>query len=364
VRATPPIGVSNPVNGSMAVPLLISTGNGTARVAVLGVASDGSPVAVDSITETVRQVARRVNIEPMRAIETAADSIPIKPVARDARGAAIADATVTFTAVGTPVNNYNGVNWAGPSGLLVFTCGTITPAVTGVALPENNLSAPQIPVITNPSILTLLPADSVMAGATSITISTAVFDSLGNPAVGRLVRFDAALGTTPNPVQIDGDGLATVTWTPPNTAGRYTLTGVFGASPSIFTLADSTGRIVIRRSVRVFPDVPSPLLSTLVFTTSTGTTTLPNTTGTANLIITIRDQFGNVVSGAKPSDFVLASTPVTGGTFSVPTCAFGVCTATYTAPANAGPNAIADTITITIQGIGILNTPLVLTILP
>jgi hypothetical protein len=137
VRVTPPIGVSNPVNGSMAAPLLVSTGNGTARVAVLGIASDGSTVAIDSITETVRQVARRVNVEPMRAIETAADSIPIKPVARDARGAAIADATIVLTAVGTPVNNINGVNWAGPSVLTTFTGGTITPTLIGVALPEN-----------------------------------------------------------------------------------------------------------------------------------------------------------------------------------------------------------------------------------
>lgn len=355
VRVTPAIGVTNPVNGSMAAPLLVSTGNGAARVAVLGVASDGSTVAVDSITETVRQVARRVNIEPMRAIETAADSIPIRAVARDARGAAIADATVLISAIGIPVNNINGVNWAGPSGLAVFTGGTITPQLIGVATPELNPLAPQIPVTPNLSVISLLPADSVLAGQTSITITTAVLDSLGNPAVGRFVRFSALLGTIPDPVQVDGGGFATVFWTPPNTAGRYTLTGVFGP-PSLFSLADSTGRIVIRRSITVYADVPSELFSTVVASTQT----VPATTGTATISITARDQFGNVSKGAKATDFTLASSA--GGTFTALTCSFGLCTTTYTAPAAAGTDNI--TVTLSTTGAQILNSPIVMTITP
>ena len=83
-------------------------------------------------------MARRVNVEPLAAIETAADSIPVKPVARDARGAAILDATIAIGAVGTPVNLINGINWAGPTVLTNFTGGSITPTLSGVALPESN----------------------------------------------------------------------------------------------------------------------------------------------------------------------------------------------------------------------------------
>ena len=148
VRTTPPLGVSNPVNGAMAAPLLVSQGNGTAKVLVLGIASDGSTVAIDSITETVRQVARRANVEPLRAVETGPDSIPIKPVARDARGAAIADATVIATPAGIPLNGI----WAGPSNVTAATAGSITPTVIGLSLPENNPLAPQLPIIFNSSI--------------------------------------------------------------------------------------------------------------------------------------------------------------------------------------------------------------------
>src|SRR5439155_15042194 len=74
VKVTAPLGVSNPVTGAMAAPRLIATGNGTARVTVQAIAADGSVVAVDSIGETVRQVARRVAVEPLRALVTAPDS--------------------------------------------------------------------------------------------------------------------------------------------------------------------------------------------------------------------------------------------------------------------------------------------------
>lgn len=352
VRATPPIGTSNPVNGAMAAPLLISTGNGTARVAVLGIANDGSTVAVDSLVEVVRQVARRVSVEPLRAIETAADSIPIKPVARDARGAAIQEATVSVTPLGVTVNDI----WAGPT-TLGLSSGTITPSVTGVALPENNPLAPQLPIIVNTSAIALLLPDSVVAGATATIVTTAVFDSLGNPAFGKLVRFDAAVGTVPDPVSVDADGNATVVWTPPNIAGRYTLTGVLGSltQPPLFTLADSAGRIIIRRSVTVYADVPSAAFSSLVVSP----TSVLNTTGTATVTITAKDQFGNIARGAKPADFTLTS-GVGGGTFSALTCSFGTCTAVYTAPALPG----TDSISVNVGGVEIANSPIVVQITP
>ena len=74
----------------------------------------------------------------------------------------------------------------------------------------------------------------------------------------------------------------------------------------------------------------------------------------------MRDQFGNLVTTAKPTDLVLSSTPVTGGTFGAVTCSFGVCSSVYTAPAAAG----TDTITVTIQATNIQNSPVTMTITP
>ncbi|MEP6496127.1 MAG: invasin domain 3-containing protein [bacterium] len=351
VKVSGPIGTTNPVNGSMAVPQLIAAANGSARVAVLGIAPDGSVIAVDSVTEVVRQVARRVAVEPIHALETATDSIPVKQIARDARGAAIADAAITSTSVGIPFNN--GI-WAGPTTIVLFTEGTLTPTLTGLALPQNNPAAPQIPVIVNSSTISLLAADSVVAGVTSFVITTPIFDSLASPAVGKWVRFDGGIGVgignTPDSVQVDASGLASVTWTPPNIAGLYTLTGVRGTTAPMSTLADSAGRIVIRRTVRVVADVPSSTTSSVAMSA----VSIP-TGGTATLTITVKDQFGNIVKSAKPSDVVVS---LGSGTLSALTCTLGVCTATYTAPAAAGP----DSVSVKILGVEILLSPLVLTI--
>src|SRR6185436_3354321 len=127
-------GTVNPATGQVATPRVVTRGNGTARIGVVGVAADNfTIVANDSFTVTVRQVARRVAVEPLRGLLTAQDSIPIRPVARDARGAAIPDATIDVTASGIPVHGI----WAGPIPipLLTFT-GTITPNLNGTSLPS------------------------------------------------------------------------------------------------------------------------------------------------------------------------------------------------------------------------------------
>src|SRR5262249_52382122 len=98
VKITGVVGTSNATNGQMATPKMITSGNGQAKVYVLGIAPDNITLAArDSITVVVRQVARRVAVEPLRMVLTSNDSFPIRQVARDARGAPIADATITLT---------------------------------------------------------------------------------------------------------------------------------------------------------------------------------------------------------------------------------------------------------------------------
>jgi hypothetical protein len=352
VKVSPPFGTSNPATGVVAAPRLISIANGSARVGVFALAPDGiSVLAVDSITDVVRQVARRVAVEPLRALVTTIDSIPIRPLARDARGAVILDATVSTSQSGIVLN---GV-WAGPNPIASgSTQGTIIPTLSGIALPSANPLAPQVPVVVDAAIISIGALDTVKAGATQKVVSVAVLDSNAVPAAGSFVRFRASLGVTPDSVPVNLGGVATVTWTPPDLAGPYTLTGVRGAQTALTTLADSLGRIVMRRSVVVIASDPDPTKSTAAIN---ATTIAVN--ATATLTITVRDIFANVVKTATPAAF---TTTVTRGALSGMACTLGICTATYTAPATVGTG--ADAISVKILGSEIVFSPLALTITP
>jgi hypothetical protein len=121
------------------------------------------------------------------------------------------------------------------------------------------------------------------------------------------------------------------------------------------TVNDSAGKFVVRQSVVVKPDIPSALRSTL----AVSATTVTNTTGTLTVTVTVKDQFGNIVKNALPTDFVLSVTSAgTPGVIGAATCAQGVCTATYTAPNAAGTDAIHAKI----NGVEILFSPITITI--
>ncbi len=349
VKVSAPIGVTNPTTGSMAVPKLIAAGNGSARAAVRAIGSDGvSIIATDTIAMVVRQVARRVAIEPLRSLLTGLDSIPFRPVARDARGAPIGDATFATSPIGV---TFNGI-YAVPAVTTTATVATITAIVTGVADPVNNPGAPQVTPLSDQSQLNIILPDTAVAGTTQRTVTVAVIDSTGLPAVGKWVRFATTFGPVQDSAQTDGSGVATVLWQAPDSAANYTLTGIRSVTTPLATLADSTGRIVIRRTLTVKAALPSATKSEL----SINTTTVTHGTGTAIITVKVKDQFGNIVKTATNADFTLANTGA--GTIGAITCTQGVCTATYTAPAAIGP----ESITAKIGTVSILFSPITITI--
>ena len=350
VKVSALTGTSNATNGSMAVPKLITSGNGTAKVYVQGIATDAvTVVATDSVLVVERQVARRVAVDPLRMVMTSNDSFPIRPVARDARGAPILDATITLAASNI---NVNGI-WAGPTVVSSLVFGTITPTLSGIALPSNNPGAPQIPVAVDPSVITMLKPDTAIAGTTQRNVTAVVLDSTGVPAAGSIVRFFTSAGFVPDFTQADQSGQVSVIWVPPDTSGLVTLTGVSATATALNTLADSAGRFVVRQSILVKADIPSATKSTIAISA----TTILHATGTATITVNVRDRFNNLVKTATPADFVLTS-GAGGGTFSGATCTLGVCTITYTAPAAAGPDAVSAKI----GGVEILFSPITLTI--
>ena len=348
VKVSAVVGSSNPGTGVVASPRLVSIANGGARIQVLGLGLEGTVIGTDTIADTVRQVARRIAIEPIRALLSVIDSIPFRRVARDARGAIISDATVTVeSATGIVLHG----TWAGPdpNGTPSSTA-TITPTLTGVAVPDSNPLAPQIPVFVDPAVFSLVAADTVVAGTTSRQVSVTVLDSLAQPVSGARIIFTTQFGAIPGPALTNAEGVATATWTPPDSAGSYTLTGVHDTGSSLATLADSTGRIVIRRSVVVKAAVPNAAKSSV----GMSTLNIPAST-TATLTVTVRDAFNNLVKTAAPTDF---TTTVNGGTLDPFACTDGVCTATYHAPAATGPASI----TVKIGTANVTNSPLALTI--
>lgn len=342
------VGSGNPATGIVASPRLVSAANGTAQVLVIGLAPDGSVIATDTVTETVRQVARRIAVEPLRALLSVIDSIPIKPVARDANGAIIADATVSvLSATGIAINGI----WAGPDPANTPSSqATITPTITGIALPDSNPLAPQVPIVTDPSVIDLVAADTVVAGATSRDVSVVVLDSLGQPVNGATVAFTAKTGAIPAAVSTNSSGVATTTWAPSDIAGAYTLTGVRVTGAALATLSDSAGRIVIRRSLVVKAAAPSATKTSV----GIGSVTITHS-ATATVTVVVRDAFNNPVKTATSADFTFTVTRGALGAFS---CTDGVCTATYTAPATAG----SDAISVQIGGVDVVNSPLTLTI--
>jgi hypothetical protein len=343
VKVSGVVGTSNTADGTVATPRLIAIGNGTANVAVAAFGPDNQAIgAAETITMAVRQVARRVAVEPLRVDVSEEDSIPFRSIARDARGFRIADASISITTTGL---NTHGI-WAGPTSVpAIGGAGTITPTLAGVARPELNPLAPQIPVVSLDMQMNIRQADTIVAGSagSAVAVSGIAFDSTGQPAVGRLVAFSVSSGATPASAQVNSVGNFTQTWTLPTVADHYTLTGVLAGSA-----LDPFDHTVVRRSVTVNPDVPSETRTTV---TITNTTLAAN--ATATLTITVRDRFNNLVKTAVPAEFV-TSANAGGGTFSGAACTLGICTVTYTAKATPGP----DVIRVRINGTDVLGSPI------
>ena len=348
VKVTPVLGATNPTTGVVATPRLVSIGNGVARVIVRAVAQDGSIIATDTIFETVRQVARRIMVEPQRVSLSVIDFVPYVSRARDARGAIIADATTGVTATGTFIN----ADQIGPNATTTpASTATITPTLTGVALPENNPNAPQFAVIVLPSLVSLVPVDTLKAGQTGHQINVTVLDSTGAVAPGVVVRFSVSHGIAPAAVTTDAGGVASVVWSPQDSTGSYTLTGVINR-PGATTVADTAGTTIIRRSAVVQAAAPDPTKSSVG---AAATTIAAN--GTTTITVVVKDSFNNPVLTVVPGDLAMVAST---GTLGAGTCSGGVCSFTYTAPAAA----TTATISAKIGTVDVFNSPFTITITP
>ena len=324
VRVGPVVGAGNPGTGVMATPRLISTGNGTATVTVQALAPDGTTIlASDVVSETVRQVANRANVEALRALMSATDSIPVKAVARDARGAdhrrCHGQRRIQYRrhiprSVGRTERDRQrrrgGRAHADDHRHDASGQQPARAADSGGHQPLEHHGA----------------EGGHREGRSNADDGFDHGVRLDRAAgAGAPIVFYTSLGTLPATAVTDINGQAVVVWTPPDSAGYYTLTGIRPASGALTTLADSTGRIVVRRSIRVIAD---PTQSTVEVTAASIAAN-----GTTTVTVKVRDVFGNLLKTAMPNDLTVTITRGAVGAFS---CSLGVCTATYTAPATGG----------------------------
>jgi hypothetical protein len=308
----------------MAAPKMISAGNGTARVAVVGRNPDGSTADSDTITYVIRQIAVRSSVEPLQIQLTEVDTIPALIVARDVRGFRIPDATFTLAAS-------TGLSLESTGRLTVtalgsaFT-GTLAATVTGSSLSSANPGAPQYTVAVDTAQVSVLAAITFTADALNRTqnIGLLLRAPGGGSVANRWVRLLASAGVlSADSTLTDGSGGFAATWTPSTLAGRQIFTAFVRPVGSVGVITDSAGLIVMRRSVSIAPGLPAAANSNL---TMRSTTLAAGDTST--IVVRIRDAFNNLVTNVSPADF---TTAVMGGVLGAMTCDQGVCTALYTA---------------------------------
>jgi len=164
------------------------------------------------------------------------------------------------------------------------------------------------------------------------------------------VRFSVSHGVPPAAVITDASGVAQVIWSPQDSTGSYTLTGVLDR-PNATTTADTAGTTVIRRSAVVQAGPANASKSSV----SASPTTFAST-ATSTITVTVNDFFNNPVLTVVPGDLSVTATV---GTVGPGSCASGVCTFTYT-PAGAGTASISAKLGT--QAVG--NSPITVTITP
>ena len=163
-----------------------------------------------------------------------------------------------------------------------------------------------------------------------IPLVTKASDSYGNGIPGVAVTYsDSGVGGvfSANPVNTDSRGLATVNYTTPTAVGTVKITGnVTGLSPARFHDAVTSG--------------PA---ANIVTTSGDGQSAPPSTQLAQALVVKVKDQYGNAISGAS----VTFADGGAGGTFAsnpVLTTSTGLASDNYITPPNAGTVTVQATV--------------------
>jgi hypothetical protein len=268
--------------------------------------------------------------------------------------------SVTF-GLNTPITFAGGIATAtlvlrrAETAVVAATEGTVTTTGTD-----------QLTVVVSPNTAAslLMTGSSTQVAGAAQTITITARDIFGNAATGyvgsKSLTFTGAgtatAGASPNPTVAGTNGVIPFT-------GTTSLTFSSGVATASMEL-----KLAETALVAVTDGVISGTLSVVVSagaaaatTSSLGASTLTPAQSSTNTTITVlvRDALGNAVLTATSASFVasVAAGSAAAGLLGVFTCVSGTCTASYTAPAAAGTN----TVTATIGGVPIVDSPRTLT---
>lgn len=271
---------------------------------------------------------------------------PLSATVKDSSGNTISGIAVTFTAPssgasGTFSNGSNTITvTTNSSGVAIsgtFTANAVansynvTATVSGVSTPATfaltNLSGAAGSIVASGGT----PQSVVVNKAFALPLSVTVKDSNNNPVSGATVTFNApssgasgkfANGSTTTTATTNGSGVASVSFTANTVTGSYIVTasttGVTGSAS--FSLTNTAG--------------PA---SSMSITSGSGQTAKINTAFGLPFVVTVKDAFGNAVSGAAvtftaPSSAATGTFPGSSKTNVVNTNTSGIATsATFTA---------------------------------
>ena len=266
-------------------------------------------------------------------------AVPLSIQARDAySGAPISGVAVTFSDFGKggSFSNPNATTDSTGTATTNYTLPTKTAVLTLSATNSGYASGAFTETATAGAPSSIVMASGAgQSGTVGTTLSkpavVVVRDAFNNPVPGVAVTFsDGGAGGifSANPVTTNSLGQASVSYTLPTIAKTYTLT------------ASTIGGVAFNFSERAIAGAPA----SLAIASGNGQTAHPNTQLPAALVVVVKDQYGNPVSGVS----VAFSDGGAGGTLSTSTATTtgtGKASVTYITPAVTGNVTITASVT-------------------
>jgi adhesin/invasin len=327
------VGVSGPALaasnvGAPAVPLAVDTAQ------IQSVPPYAAVAGSDSIARTVAASAKRAGGVPVSGAWVRFSAT---------RGTTVPDSAQT-SALGAVQTVWTPANRSGKAILTVIQrSGTTAPASVadsaGLILARRSVTVVAAPP--SGAASSIRAADTVMTVGTTTTLTITALDRYGN-AVNTVQPTDFNSIATTGSIGIWTciANVCTATYTAAGVVGTATLSAdfagdVIGSAFDIRTVAGAPSAVLSTASIAAGP-----------YIRNTGYT----------VTVSVKDTFGNAVTGALATDFTVTPTV---GTFGAWVCIGGTCTATYTTPNAAAP---AATITIQIGAVNVIGSPIVIAV--
>ncbi|HEV8410179.1 MAG TPA: invasin domain 3-containing protein, partial [Gemmatimonadaceae bacterium] len=338
-----------------------TTSSPTIAVTVGGTAVSGSPATVTVIAGAATQLALTTSAagsasgaafttQPVVAIKDGSGNIVTTSSASVAMTVSVGATTLGTTTVAavSGIATFTGVGINGTAG----TAYTLTFASGGLASATQSIT----PTAGAATQLVITGSGTQTAGVAQ-TITVTARDASGNAATtytgAKSLTFSGA-AVSPNSTKPTVAGTAFGTSTSLTFASGVATGSMILSTVETAVVATTDGTLSATGGNRLSVAVSGAAASATTSTESVSPTALgPN--GTATVTVTVKDAFGNILTGATSAVFVATPSAGSIGTF---TCVNGVCTATYTAPATVG----SPTIGVTIGGTAVSGSPATVTV--